>query len=49
MLDNAPVHVVKDPRTNIITTAVILWFGGGPPERQLRFCNVLRVVVLEYH
>jgi len=33
MLNNTPVHVIKDSRTHGVVTAVGLWFGGGPPER----------------
>ena len=49
MLSHARVHIIEHFHTHIIVQPVGLWFGGGPPERQPGFGDVLGVVVLERH
>jgi len=41
MLGNTPVHTIEYFRTHSVVSAVTLWFGGGPPERQPGFRDVL--------
>ena len=46
MEGNAPIHVIKHFRAYVIVSPVSMRDGGSPPERQLGFADVVRIVVL---